>query len=448
MPKQRVQYTPEIKKLLLQQTPKESPTTTPTPIIPQPPIRFKTNLRNTVLHVMKDRGWKETESETEWDFYWADIHWVFNEYDKFYMHENQRINHFRNHYELTRKDLLVKNVKRMIKIIEKEYGKSEGLKFEFISTSYVLPQEHALFQEEFKRNPCVWIMKPVGRAQGKGIFLINKISQISQWRKDPRLPQNIDKSLKDPTEEPEAYIVQKYIENPYLIGGKKFDIRAYALVTSYYPLVVYIHRNGFCRFSNFQFSMNAKDISNLYIHATNVAVQKTSPNYDGDKGCKWLLRNLKNYLLSRHDVNQVTDLFTEMEALMVRSLMSVQKVMINDKHCFEVYGYDILIDENLKPWLLEVNASPSLTAETQMDYDLKHAMLNDCFDVIDMEKKFQTGDKKLRQKVGGFDLVYNDGPVKHEKASFYSSYLGCHQPFPSVSRKGRNQKPGDYNNEN
>jgi tubulin polyglutamylase TTLL9 len=142
----------------------------------------------------------------------------------------------------------------------------------------------------------------------------------------------------------------RYIENPYLIGGKKFDIRAYALVTSYYPLVVYIHRNGFCRFSNSQFSMNVKDITNLYIHATNVAIQKQNPNYDGDKGCKWLLRNLKLYLLSKHEKKQVEDLFTEMEALIVRSLMSVQKVMINDKHCFELYGYDILIDKNLKPY--------------------------------------------------------------------------------------------------
>jgi tubulin polyglutamylase TTLL9 len=74
----------------------------------------------------------------------------------------------------------------------------------------------------------------------------------------------------------------------------------------------------------------------LDIHATNVAIQKTSPHYDGDKGCKWLLRNLKNYLMSKHPPRQVNDLFTEMEALMVRSLMSVQKVMINDKHCFEL----------------------------------------------------------------------------------------------------------------
>ena len=94
--------------------------------------------------------------------------------------------------------------------------------------------------------------------------------------------------------------------------------------------------------------MNSKDISNLCkiiknlnldIHATNVAIQKTAPNYDSDKGCKWLLRNLKLYLTSKHGKSSVDALFTDMEALIVRSLMSVQKVMINDKHCFELYNY-------------------------------------------------------------------------------------------------------------
>ncbi|KAJ3000782.1 putative tubulin polyglutamylase ttll9 [Globomyces sp. JEL0801] len=402
-----------------------------TPVLNQT-IRFKTGLRNTVWDCMRDRGWKETDSDLDWDFFWADVHWIHETFDHVYLQEQQRINHFRNHYELTRKDLLVKNVKRMIKTVEKEYGKQESQKFEFITTSYVLPQEHALFQEEFKRTPGgIWIMKPVGKAQGKGIFLINKLSQISGWKKDPRL-----KGKNDDESTPEAYIVQRYIENPYLIGGKKFDIRTYVLVTSYYPLVVYIHRNGFCRFSNSQFSMNVKDISNLYIHATNVAIQKHSPNYDGDKGCKWLLRNLKTFLVTKHGSQKVDELFTEMEALVVRSLMSVQKVMINDKHCFELYlicfnmyryGYDILIDDNLKPWLLEVNASPSLSAETQFDYDLKYAMINDAFNVVDLEKKHSGDKSKLRQKVGGFDLVYNDGPVKHERTR-------CYQPIPRAPR--------------
>lgn len=45
----------------------------------------------------------------------------------------------------------------------------------------------------------------------------------------------------------------------------------------------------------------------------------------------------------------VETLFKQMDNIFVRSLLSVQKVIINDKHCFELYGYDILLDQNIKP---------------------------------------------------------------------------------------------------
>jgi tubulin polyglutamylase TTLL9 len=70
-----------------------------------------------------------------------------------------------------------------------------------------------------------------------------------------------------------------------------------------------------------------------------VAIQKTAPEYNGEKGCKWLLSNLRMYMSSKHGMEAADKLFTEMEALMVRALMSVQKVMINDKHCFELYAH-------------------------------------------------------------------------------------------------------------
>jgi len=56
--------------------------------------------------------------------------------------------------------------------------------------------------------------------------------------------------------------------------------------------------------------------------------------------------------------------------------------MINDRHCFEVYGYDMLIDANLKPWLLEVNASPSLSTTTPSDRVIKYQLLNDTFNIV------------------------------------------------------------------
>lgn len=50
--------------------------------------------------------------------------------------------------------------------------------------SYVLPSEYVIFADEFKKqqgDKNVWIMKPIARSQGKGIFLFNKLSSVSSW---------------------------------------------------------------------------------------------------------------------------------------------------------------------------------------------------------------------------------------------------------------------------
>ena len=72
--------------------------------------------------------------------------------------------------------------------------------------------------------------------------------------------------------------------------------------------------------------------------------------------------------------------------MIIKCLQSVQKVIMNDKHCFELYGFDILFDKDLKPWLIEINSSPSMTANTPSDFQMKVDLLDDTFTVMDMEK--------------------------------------------------------------
>lgn len=103
--------------------------------------------------------------------------------------------------------------------------------------------------------------------------------------------------------------------------------------------------------------------------------------------------------------------------------------MINDKHCFELYGYDILIDSKLKPWLLEINASPSLSANTPADYELKLQMLSSCLDVVDAEGKLQVG----RLVIGALELEVGS-PGRYPLASL--TYLGMHCTCHRVMKYG------------
>ena len=53
-------------------------------------------------------------------------------------------------------------------------------------------------------------------------------------------------------------------------------------------------------------------------------------------------------------------------------------------HSFEILGYDILIDNNLKPWLLEINHTPSLEPLTELENGIKRNMIRDLFDLVDI----------------------------------------------------------------
>merc|ERR1719387_228780 len=282
-----------------------------------------------------------------------------------------------------------------------------------------------MFVEEFKKQPqgTYWIMKPVGKSQGKGIFLFDKLNQISDWRQDPKWMRKDEKKEEEEKKEAEPYVVQKYLSDPLLIGGKKFDLRLYVLVTSYVPLVVYMYRSGFARFSHTRFSMSGAEMANAAVHLTNVAVQKQCENYDEKRGGKWDLHHLKLYLISKEGPEKVNDMFCEIQNIVLFSLLSVQKAMIQDKHCFELYGYDIMISGDLKPWLIEVIASPSLTANTPLDYELKFGLLDDTLIVLDLEK-YLTGSE---EQLGGFDLLYKNGVrIGPPPSAAYQSYLGCH----------------------
>jgi tubulin polyglutamylase TTLL9 len=112
---------------------------------------------------MLGRDYRQTEDD-DWNIYWCEKEYISETLDKIRLFPEKRINHFRNFYEICRKDLLSKNVKRYKKAIEREGKTEEAAGYDYLPLTYSLPSEYPIFLEEFKRwkdQKVVWIMKPV-----------------------------------------------------------------------------------------------------------------------------------------------------------------------------------------------------------------------------------------------------------------------------------------------
>eukprot|EP01083_Nonionella_stella_P012682 35894_1 len=98
-------------------------------------------------------------------------------------------------------------------------------------------------------------------------------------------------------------------------------------------------------------------------------------------------------------------------------------------------GYDIMIDDELKAWLIEINAAPSFTSSSEDDYWLKLSVINDCLDIV-----MNTKDNQDQLQFGGFDLVYKGGSVQYHDRCLVTSYLGCQNPSLLRNNKSKLKK--------
>jgi tubulin polyglutamylase TTLL5 len=326
-----------------------------------------------VRAVLENNAWQGTETH-DWNLLWSSQPYKSYIYDN--MSDYQKVNHFPHSDELTRKDRLCVNIVRM----QEKHGKEA---FDIIPDTYNLPDEFADFYQHFhstkqkieagsvRRDGNQWIIKPVNSCQGRGIFIVDEISEV-------------------PIDEP--LIASRYLPNPLLINGLKSDIRLYVLVTCMDPWRVYIYNEGLVRFASEEYdASNIK--TNKYAHLTNYSINKKNEKYvpnnnaeQGDEGHKWSLTALSKHL-EQLGVDMEL-LWSKIYDVVIKSLISVdghvqaqlRKTAQNrgtNANCFELLGFDIMLDQNLKPWLLEVNISPSLACDSPLDLRIKHGLFID-----------------------------------------------------------------------
>ncbi|XP_045419323.1 tubulin polyglutamylase TTLL5 isoform X3 [Lemur catta] len=319
-----------------------------------------------VRSILTAHGFHEVHpSSTDYNLMWTGSH--LKPFLLRTLSEAQKVNHFPRSYELTRKDRLYKNIIRM--------QHTHGFKaFHILPQTFLLPAEYAEFCNSYSKDRGPWIVKPVASSRGRGVYLINNPNQIS-------LEENI--------------LVSRYINNPLLIDDFKFDLRLYVLVTSYDPLVIYLYEEGLARFATVRYDQGAKNIRNQFMHLTNYSVNKKSGDYVScddpeveDYGNKWSMSAMLRYL--KQEGRDTTALMAHVEDLIIKTIISAELAIAtacktfvpHRSSCFELYGFDVLIDATLKPWLLEVNLSPSLACDAPLDLKIKASMISDMFTVV------------------------------------------------------------------
>ncbi|KPP64032.1 hypothetical protein Z043_117663, partial [Scleropages formosus] len=337
-----------------------------------------------VRSILSSHGFHEVHpNSNDFNLMWTGIH--LKPYLLRGLQDFQKVNHFPRSYELTRKDRLYKNIQRMQQV--------HGFKrFHIIPQSFILPSEYQEFCSSCAKDKGPWIIKPVASSRGRGIYLVSSPNQIP-------MDENI--------------LVSRYINNPLLIDDFKFDVRLYVLVTSYEPLIIYLYEEGLARFATVKYDHAAKNIKNQFMHLTNYSVNKKSSDYVScddpeveDYGNKWSMSAMLRYL--KQEGKDTALLMGQVEDLVIKAVLSAEQQIAtackmyvpHRNNCFELYGFDVLIDSNLKPWLLEVNLSPSLAchgneAENQisvmcsssdvdapLDLKIKASMISDMFSLV------------------------------------------------------------------
>lgn len=288
---------------------------------------------------------------TAWNLLWT---WSRPRINYAHLLSWQRVNHYPHAKHLTRKDLLARSLGRCANLARG--GRHDGF-FDVAPATFLLPQDYAKFvaaHREKQGENALWIMKPVGLSRGRGISVVADLDDVT---------------YSDPV------VVQAYIPRPLLLGGHKFDLRLYVLVTSFGPLEAFLYRSGFARVATRPFTDSAAACGDKFVHLTNASIQRHG-GQDGAlygpltgaapheaAGTKCSLDFLWRALARADPSFDVSAVWERTRELILKSLVCVEDAIPHQPNSFELFGYDVLIDEDLRPWLIEVNASPSMARD-------------------------------------------------------------------------------------
>ena len=342
------------------------------------------------------------------------------------INENQKINKFLNCLDYCTKSSLYMNYK----IFKEKYPSD----FNYMLESYLYPLEKDKIESIFKNYTLnntdnIWMVKPNIGLSGINISLLTNFSEIN---------------LKD-------YIITKYLYNSHLIKGYKYDLRFHGLVSSIKPLKLYLYNEGLVRLASEKHNFSASFHQNKFAFITNLHLNiKNKKKFIYPKNLSniensnlWNLETFQNFC-SKNNINY-DKLYHEVADIFIKAIISVREKIIEDmeKHKFEIsnfyhlIGFDIILDDNLKPYLLELNRECGFRNNNDAEKYFTFNIITDTLNIIgikinqtnaNQEKKgkLDTLTEHLKESLceldrprGGYELIF---PLKKNFKKYKKFY--------------------------
>jgi hypothetical protein len=287
---------------------------------------------------------------------------------------SKTLNHYSNPNIITEKANLSKIVK------ENEYLSSIHPKTYILKVNKTSEKEIDDFIKSFGEKNML-IVKPAGLYGGQGIQIFNNLDDVYDY---------VSKDKES------SYIMQQYITNPLLLDKKKFDIRVHVLLDKDYN--IYINKYAVMRKTKSDYNNNFTGDWEIdkFIHITNYSVQKDAiGNKEEILGISQMLELFSDKELTSQVVKIVKTLLLQVKGRLKPWTFSDSTSKIN---CYEMLGFDILLDENYKAWLLEVNLNPIFSWNSPAVDAYMELTISDMFKIILLSDKVKYSRNKSSWK--------------------------------------------------
>ncbi len=352
----------------------------------------------------------------------------------------QSYNHIPGHGNVIRKDLLNKSAQDWLANFAGHPQCREELNY-FVDGYRLHNQKEcseffklirtAEYQTRKRTTPIQFILKAgFGVHRGAGVHLFTEKLEkeiLEQYEKGAKCGQITDNNL-----------AQKYLAEPQLYEGHKFDFRIYMLIASVNPLKVYYH-DGFLRLSLFRYAKNstvvASQITNTELskhfiknlEAENKTHEGKTPDELRDFQMK-TLDELSDYLNQIGRVSNPNWGNDYLRRQFKTAFLSVGKMLEKKLHkssdLFEMFGVDLMLDSDHKLYILEINASPMVIGTNRRKTDLMLRMMNGLFDITFAQQFSRTkrGIEFIQANRKRIEEAKGKEEIRELKAQFESVY--------------------------